>query len=77
MEWQRYDLTKKIHLSQLCIYFNYFSLKFNKDQEDLNDSSLKCWSYYMKIFSDKQDETTCLAQFYYDLAKVCLSLAKE
>lgn len=78
MDLERYYLTKKIHLSQLCIYFNYFSLKFNEDQKNLDESSpLKNWSYYMKIFSDQEDETVCLAQFYYDLAKVCLNSAKE
>lgn len=75
---ERYSLTKKIHLSQLCIYFHYFSLKFNQDQLVLDDSTpLRDLSYYMKIFSDQDDNEENLAQFYYDLARLCLELAKE
>lgn len=74
---ERYYLTKKIHLAQLCIYFNYFSLKFNPDRKDLDDSTpQQNWSYYMTVFSDQQDDEEGLAQFYYDLAKICLNLAK-
>lgn len=75
---ERYYLTKKIHLAQLCIYFNYFSLKFNPERKDLDDSiPQQNWTYYMTVFSDQKDDEEGLAQFYYDLAKICLNLAKN
>lgn len=76
-ELERYFLTKKIHLSQLCIYFHYFSLKFNNGQVLTNHSSpLNEISYYMEKFLAQQDSDDGLAQFYYDFAEVCLQLAK-
>jgi thiamine kinase-like enzyme len=77
-ELERYYLVKKITFCQLCVFFHYFSLKFNTDKKDLDDTSpLKEWSYYMNLFSDEQDNESLLAQFYYDLARSCLKLAEE
>ncbi len=77
-ELERYYLTKKINFAQLCIFFHYFSLKFNQDNKDLDDRvPLKNWSYYMSLFSDQPDDEQSLAQFYYDLARCCLNYARE
>lgn len=77
-ELRRYFLTKKIHLSQFCIYFHYFSLKFNQEQVLSDPSSpLHDFSYYMRKFSTTDDSDDNLAQFYYDLARICLQLSRE
>lgn len=76
-EIDRYYLTKKIHLAQLCIYFHGFSLIFNPERKVLSQTiGQHDWLYYMKTFSDQEDDEEGLAQFYFDMAEFCLKMAK-
>lgn len=76
-ELERYSLVKKMNFAQLCIYFHYFSLKFNEDKVEMDDHSpVRELPYYMNLFSDNQMDYSALAQYYYDLAKCCLYLAR-
>ena len=50
-ELKRYYLTKQINLYDLCIFFHYFAIKLNPNNEKLDDMTpLKNWSDYTKHF---------------------------
>lgn len=71
-----YYLTKKIHLTQICVFFHYFSLKYRTQNSGIKDSHPKDIMNCMKIWNTAEDVDD-LEQLYYDTARASLIAAKH
>lgn len=66
-----YNLTKKIHLTQICVFFHYFSIKYNSNNDVVYNKKIKNHMHYMKIWNIYNDFPN-IAQLYYDTARASL-----
>ncbi len=73
---KRYSCAKKLNLAELTIYFLFFSRNWQQAGQSWDYCApLQKWSHYVKKYVDKGDpEGISLAQYYYDLARCCLSM---
>lgn len=70
---EKYYLYKKKMCAKLCIYFHYFSKKFNPEGITFPNSS-KTWAEYMIDYSERSDGI--LPQFYFELANLAFTQAR-
>lgn len=76
-ETAKYNLIKKKYFAKLCIYFHYFSLKFNPDGiKNPSEIDYHRWFEYMIAYSERRDEMP-LDQLYFELAECALQLARD
>lgn len=76
-EMERYYIIKKKYFAKLCIYFHYFSLKFNPEGvKCIAEIDAHRWFEHMVAYSERRDEMP-LDQLYFELAECALQQARH